>query len=53
MALVTVGRVNALVSWNFRHIVNLARIRLFNSVNIGHGYGALEIRTAKEVLEYE
>ena len=53
VALATVGRVDVLVSWNFRHIVNLARIRLFNSVNIGHGYGALEIRTPKEVLEYE
>jgi hypothetical protein len=41
------------VSWNFRHIVNLGRIRLFNGVNIQQGYGSLEIRTPKEVLEYE
>ncbi len=33
VALASVGRVDVLVSWNFRHIVNLGRIRLFNSVN--------------------
>lgn len=53
VALATVGRVDVLVSWNFKHIVNLARIRLFHSVNIEQGYGALEIRTPREVLEYE
>ena len=52
VALATVGRVDVLVSWNFRHIVNLGRIRLFNSVNIGQGYGMLEIRTPKEVFQY-
>ena len=38
------------VSWNFRHIVNLGRIRLFNAVNLEEGYGLIEIRTPKEVL---
>lgn len=32
---------------------NLGRIRLFNSVNIEWGYGLVEIRSPKEVLEYE
>ncbi len=53
VALATAGRVDVLVSWNFRHIVNLGRIRLFNSVNLEEGYGTLEIRTPAEVLEYE
>jgi hypothetical protein len=53
VALATVGRVDVLVSWNFRHIVNLGRIRLFHSVNIGRGYGTIEIRSPTEVLEYE
>ena len=53
VALATVGRVDILVSWNFRHIVNLGRIRLFNAVNLERGYGTLEIRTPKEVLKYE
>ncbi len=53
VALATVGRADVLVSWNFRHIVNLGRIRLFNAVNLERGYGLLEIRTPKEVLDYE
>lgn len=50
VALATVGRVDVLASWNFKYIVNLGRIRLFNSVNISMGYGALVIRTPKEVI---
>jgi hypothetical protein len=53
IALATVGQLDVLVSWNFRHIVNLGRIRLFNGVNLQQGYGSLEIRTPKEVLQYE
>jgi len=53
IALATIGQVDVLVSWNFRHIVNLGRIRLFNAVNLEGGYGILEIRSPKEVLTYE
>jgi predicted nucleic acid-binding protein len=53
IALATTRRVDVLVSWNFRHIVNLGRIRLFNAVNFEEGFGVLEIRTPREVLEYE
>jgi hypothetical protein len=53
VALATVGRVDVIVSWNFRHIVNLGRIRLFQSVNLEKGYGLIEIRSPTEVLEYE
>jgi hypothetical protein len=48
-----VAKVDAVVSWNFKHIVNLGRIRLFNAVNIEQGYGTIEIRSPKEVLIYE
>lgn len=34
VALATVSGVDVLVSWNFKHIVNLGRIRLFNAVNL-------------------
>ena len=53
VALATIGRVDVLVSWNFQHIVNLGRIRLFNAVNLEEGYGLIEIRTPKEVLSGE
>lgn len=53
VALATIGRVDVLVSWNFRHIVNLGKIRLFNAVNLEQGYGLIEIRTPREVLADE
>ena len=49
IALATLARVDALVSWNFKHIVNLHRIRGFNGVNLMRGYGTLEIRSPREV----
>jgi len=50
IAAATVARVDVLVSWNFKHIVNLNRIRLYNSVNLKEGYGLIDIRTPREVL---
>ncbi len=34
IALATINRADFLVSWNFKHIVNVQRIRGFNSINI-------------------
>jgi hypothetical protein len=53
IATATIQRVDVLVSWNFKHIVNLDRIRGYNSVNLRLGYGFLEIRSPQEVLRYE
>ena len=53
IALATVARVDVLVSWNFKHIVNLRRIHAYNAVNIRNGYPLLEIRTPREVLDDE
>lgn len=50
IALATVAKVDLLVSWNFQHIVNMARIRGFNSVNLKLGYQILEIRSPREVV---
>jgi len=38
IAIATVGRVDVLLSWNFKHIVNLQRIQGYNSVNLRNGY---------------
>ncbi|MBI4057247.1 MAG: PIN domain-containing protein [Elusimicrobia bacterium] len=51
IAIATTQRVSVLVSWNFKHIVNIQRIRAYNSVNIREGYPPLEIRSPKEVLD--
>ena len=49
IALATIHKVDILVSWNFKHIVNLNRIRGYNSVNLRLGHQTLEIRTPKEI----
>lgn len=53
IALATVARVDVLVSWNFKHIVNLKRIHAYNAVNLKRGYPLLEIRTPREVAGNE
>ena len=50
IALATAARVDVLVSWNFKHIVNLRRIHAFNAVNMKLGYPVLEIRNPREVI---
>ena len=34
--------------WNFKHIVNVARIRGYNEVNMKLGYSTIDIRSPKE-----
>ena len=53
IAISTVHQVNVLASWNFKHIVNLDRIRMYNSVNLKNGFSILEIRTPREILKFE
>lgn len=52
IATATVHNIEALVSWNFKHIVNLDKIRLYNSVNLREGYRTIEIRTPRELLHH-
>ncbi len=51
IAIATVERVDILVRWNFKQIVNLNKIHLFNAVNLKLGYLLLEIRSSREVLD--
>jgi predicted nucleic acid-binding protein len=53
IALATVNRLDVLVSWNFKHIVNYDKIKLFNSINLKLGYPVIEIRSPKEFVRYE
>lgn len=52
IALATIAEVDVLVSWNFKHIVRLDKIRLFNSVNLEQGYKLLNIYSPREVISY-
>jgi hypothetical protein len=53
IALATIYRADYLVSWNFRHIVNIQKIRGYNSINIKKGYKQLDIRSPREFIKYE
>ena len=53
IAIASVARVDVVVSWNFRHIVNLTKIRGFNSVNLRLGYPLLEIRSPRDLVHAE
>ena len=53
IALATAADADVLVSWNFRHIVRLNKIRLFNAVNIECGYKVLTICSPREVVPDE
>ena len=50
IAIATVYKVDVLVSWNFKHIVNLQKIKLYNAINLKYGYTLLEIRSPREVI---
>ncbi|HTA26489.1 MAG TPA: PIN domain protein [Bacteroidia bacterium] len=51
IALATLNKADVLASWNFKHIVNLERIRLYNSINLRLGYTLIEIRSPREILK--
>ena len=53
IALATINRADVLISWNFKHIVNLKRIRGYNAVNLKYGYPTIEIRSPNEMIDYE
>jgi predicted nucleic acid-binding protein len=53
IALATLAHADALVSWNYKHMVNIRRIHGYNDVNVKLGYPQIEIRTPNEVINDE
>ena len=53
IAITSVNRLDCLISWNFKHIVNFDKIKLFNSINLKLGYPLIDIRTPLEFFKYE
>ena len=53
IALATIHNANILISWNFKHIVNVVRILGYNSVSIAEGYKPIDIRSPRELINYE
>jgi predicted nucleic acid-binding protein len=52
IALATINRADFLISWNFKHIVNVQRIRGYNAINIKNGYKQIEIRSPRDFMTY-
>jgi predicted nucleic acid-binding protein len=53
IATATFYKADILVSWNFKYVVYVYRIRGYNSVNLRMHYQSLEIRSPKEIIDYE
>jgi hypothetical protein len=50
IALASIYGVNALISWNFKHMVNFTRLQQYNSINLRLGYRLIDIRSPKEII---
>ena len=53
IAIATINRVDVVVSWNFKHVVNIRRIAGYNAVNLKAGYPIIDIRSPREVVSDE
>jgi len=53
VAAATIAGADVIVSWNFRHMVHVEKIRAYNEVNASRGHRAIDIRSPLEVIEYE
>lgn len=49
VAAATVARAHAVVSWNFRHLVRLDKMRAYNQTNLRMGFGLISIVSPQEV----
>ena len=52
IAVATVYEVDVIVSWNFKHMVNVFVKRAVNSVNLRLGYKTIDILSPQEVISY-
>jgi predicted nucleic acid-binding protein len=53
VAVATVAKCQAIVSWNFSHIVHFQKIPRYNAMNALRGYGAIDIYSPQAVMIHE
>jgi predicted nucleic acid-binding protein len=53
IAIATVNAVDFIISWNFKHMVNEDKIKMFNAINRRCGYPAAVIYSPLKFLDYE
>jgi hypothetical protein len=52
-AITGVYNLDALISWNCKHLANMVRRNKINSINIRYGYKPIDIFTPMEVMYYD
>lgn len=50
VAMATLQGADVIASWNFRHMVNAGKIKLFNKINNDRGFREISIKTPREIL---
>lgn len=50
LAVATVHRADLIVSWNFKYMLHIDKIRAYNAVNLVQGYPPIDIRSPREVV---
>ena len=53
IAAASIGNVDFVVSWNFKHIVHYDKIRGYQAVNMLKGFNPILIYSPKEVIEHD
>jgi predicted nucleic acid-binding protein len=53
IAVAILHNLDALVSWNYRHMVNIRTRKMVNSLCVRQGYKPIDIVSPEEVIEYE
>ncbi len=53
VALATLDEVDILVSWNYRNILHMSKIRQFITVNLELGLKPIQIRSPRVVASFE
>ena len=51
IALASINRIDCLISWNFKHIVNYDKIKMFNAINLRFRYPLIDIRSPLEFIK--
>jgi predicted nucleic acid-binding protein len=51
IALASINKIDCLISWNFKHIVNFDKIKMFNAINTRLKYPLIDIRSPLEFLK--
>ncbi|MBM4250166.1 MAG: type II toxin-antitoxin system VapC family toxin [Euryarchaeota archaeon] len=53
IAVAIINRMDAIVTWNCRHMANLGKKQAINEVNLKAGYARIDIVTPMEVVEHD